>query len=90
MIDYKKFKDKIIVYNTKDFNIVQSLDCGQIFRYNINDNIAIVYSKDKKAICETCEDRVEIKTLDVDYFEDFFDLKTNYANIKNQLKPKLS
>lgn len=83
---YIKQKNKIIVTDLKDFNIVQTLDCGQIFRYKIKDNIAIVNSLNKQAIIETQENQTIINTNDVDYFEHFFDLKTDYGEIKNALR----
>jgi len=85
-MNYIKENNKIIIMGTEDFNIVQILECGQIFRFNIKENFAVVYSKDKKAEIKTGIDKVEISTNDVDYFEYFFDLKTNYSKIKEQLK----
>ena len=41
---------KIVISETQDFNINQTLDCGQIFRYQINGNLATVYSKNKRVI----------------------------------------
>lgn len=79
-------KDKIVITDTNDFNVVQTLDCGQIFRYVINDNIAYVYSKDKMAKLTTYNDRIEIESDDIDYFYNFFDLDTDYSKIKNELK----
>lgn len=79
-------KHEIIVYDLKDFNINQILDCGQIFRYQIDGDCAVVFSKDKKAVVETFNDKVVIKTDNVDYFENFFDLKTDYSAIKQNLK----
>lgn len=86
---YKKSNDRIEIYGLEDFNIVQILNCGQIFRYSIDGDTAVVYSKDKKAVIKTLNDKVVILTDDVDYFEDFFDLKTDYGKIKNQLKSDL-
>lgn len=81
-----KNKDSIVVYNPEDFNVVQTLECGQIFRFNIEGNSATVYSKDKRAKLYTYNDRIEIKTSDVDYFYNFFDFSTDYSKIKNELK----
>ena len=82
---YVKSSNKITIYDLNDFNAKQILDCGQIFRYTINDNIAIVHSQDKQATITTEVDKVVILTKDVDYFENFFDLKTDYAKIKEEL-----
>jgi len=82
---YIKEKNKIIIYNLEDFSINQILECGQIFRFWINDNDAEIVSTDKYAKILTFADRVEILTLDTDYFENFFDLKTDYSKIKKEL-----
>ena len=79
-----------MVYNKQDFNIAHILECGQIFNYEKIDNNYIVYAEDKMAkVIEKC-DNYEIITPDTSYFENFFDLKTNYSIIKQQLKNKYS
>lgn len=83
---YEKQENKIIVYGLDDFNVRQTLDCGQIFRYRINGNQADVFSRDKKASIITYDNRIEILTQDVNYFEKFFDLETDYNIIKNSLR----
>ena len=83
---YIKHKDKIEIFSLEEFNINQILDCGQIFRYLIADKKAIVISKNHFASVFTDKNKVEIITKDVDYFEHFFDLKTKYTDIKEQLK----
>ena len=82
MMNYTKNINEIIVYGTQSFNIKQTLDCGQIFRYHIEDDNAVVYSKDKRAVVKTEQNKIIILTDDVDYFENFFDLKTDYEKIK--------
>jgi len=82
----KSNKQKISVKNLTDFNINQIFDCGQIFRYFVDDNHAFVVSKDKFACVKTKDDEVEIFSEDAKYFENFFDLKTDYTKIKNELK----
>lgn len=85
-MEYIKTKNKIEILNLKEFDITQILDCGQIFRYFINGRDSIVVSRNHFALVCTHENNAEIITKDVDYFEKFFDLKTNYADIKNKLK----
>lgn len=85
-MQYKKTKNQIKIDETSNFNIVQTLDCGQIFRYTINGDYAVVYSMDKKAEIYTNSNSIIIQTKDVDYFETFFDLQTDYAKIKHNLK----
>ena len=86
MKNYVKKGNEIIVYNLKDFNVKQTLDCGQIFRYLINGNNAIVHSKNKQAIIRTEVDRIVITSDEIDYFETFFDFETDYGKIKKELK----
>ena len=83
---YKKLKDKIVIEDMAEFNINQILDCGQIFRYNILGNVAEVVSIDKYARIVTYDDKIEMFSEDLDYFEHFFDLKNNYADIKSRLR----
>lgn len=85
-MNYEIKSNEIIVYDIQNFNVKQTFDCGQIFRYSINENKAVVFSKDKKAELETLADKVIIRTDDPQYFERFFDLKTDYSNIKRKLK----
>ncbi len=79
-------KDKLIIHNPEDFNVVQTLDCGQIFRYVIVGNEADVYSLDKYAHLITYSDRIEINSRDIEYFYHFFDLARDYGKIKKKLR----
>ncbi len=81
-----KEKNKIIVEGCEDFNVVQTLNCGQIFRYVIDGEKADVYSLDKHATLITNKNKVEIITNDTDYFYNFFDFNCNYSKIKQELK----
>ena len=83
---YSVEKNKIIIKDLSNFNIVQTLDCGQIFRYKIQESNAVVYSKDKRAMIKTKENYIEIETDDIDYFVNFFDLNRDYSFIKKELK----
>lgn len=82
---YKKLKDRIVIEDLSQFNVKQIFDCGQIFRYNICGNIAEVISVDKYAKLVSFDDKVEIFSDDLDYFEHFFDLKRDYDEIKTKL-----
>lgn len=82
----ERLKDKIICHDPHDFNVVQTLECGQIFRFSISNNVARVFSGDKMATLTTYKECIEINTQDVDYFYRFFDFDTDYSAIKNALK----
>ena len=82
----KKEKDRLIILDTQDFDVVQTLNCGQIFRFVINGNEALVYSKDKCAKIDWDKNKIEINTQDIASFYNFFDLNTDYSKIKKILK----
>lgn len=79
-------KDSLLIKGTEDFNVIQTLNCGQIFRYVIDGDTAVVYSKDKKALLSWTNDTIEITSKDLDYFYHFFDLSRDYSIIKSTLK----
>ena len=83
---YSISKDKITINNTQDFNIAHILECGQIFRYTKLSDRYVVYSNQYKAEILETNTGYEIITNNVDYFVNFFDLSTDYAQIKQQLK----
>lgn len=85
-MEIKRFANKLVIKSPQDFNVKQTLDCGQIFRYNIVGNEAIVYSQNKMAKVKFFDNSVEIHTNDTDYFYNFFDLNTDYSKIKDVLK----
>lgn len=82
---YTKLKDMIVITDKTEFNIRQILDCGQIFRYVVNGNLAVVISTNHIAEITEFADRIEIFTEDVDYFVNFFDLDNDYNKIKKEL-----
>lgn len=77
---------KINYNDLTQFNIKQILDCGQIFRYSIVENNAIVISKNNIAFIIQDKNTAEILSTDKKYFETFFDLDTDYNKIKQELK----
>lgn len=81
-----KESNKITILNTQDFDVIQTLNCGQIFRYVIDGNTALVYSLDKCARLSWGKDKIEIISDDIDYFYHFFDLDRDYTQIKNVLR----
>lgn len=84
-MDYVIKKDKIIISKTDEFDPRQILECGQMFRYVICDDYAQVYSCDKTAKIIKNGNNYEIITQNPEYFANFFDLKTDYSKIKNDL-----
>ena len=84
-MNYKISDNKIVINDLSQFNIQQILDCGQIFRYYIND-VAEVVSGEHYAQVFTFNKHIEIVTQDIEYFINFFDLERDYVKIKEQLK----
>ena len=78
--------NSIIIDCEDDFDIKQTLDCGQIFSYKLqDDNSYLVVSMDKWAKITYSGKQVTIESKDIDYFKTFFDLDTDYTLIRQQL-----
>ena len=75
----------IIVDNTKDFDIKDILECGQVFRFKKTHFGYVVYSLCHKAEIHVQEVYTKIVCDDVKYFEKYFDFCTDYAKIKSAL-----
>ncbi len=80
-----KIEDKKIIVSKEDFNIEHILYCGQIFSFAKKGDHFVCYSKDKKAEIFEKENCYEIITDCPEYFENFFDLKIDYHQIKEIL-----
>ena len=84
-MDYVLGKDYIEIFGKEDFDIKEILECGQVFSYKFMCDCYMVYSADKKAkVTETSLGYI-IKTNHPNYFENYFDLKTDYGKIKETL-----
>ncbi|MCR4661819.1 MAG: 8-oxoguanine DNA glycosylase [Clostridia bacterium] len=77
--------NSIVIEDDKDFVIEHILDCGQVFRYQKVENCHTLIAKDKICILQKQNTCVILKTSEVDFFLDYFDLKRDYSEIKNQL-----
>ena len=76
----QKFCDRLVLTDITNFKAKDILECGQIFRFEKNkDGHYTVFSLDKKADIFEYENRVEVVTKEVDYFEHFFDLNKDYS-----------
>lgn len=74
----------MIKVSSKYFNIKDTLDCGQIFRYRpLDGGRFLVISTDKACICYNDGDYayIECEDCDKDYFYNFFDLDRDYSKI---------
>ena len=81
----EEFDEYLLVTGLEDFDIRQTLDCGQVFRYKVTDFGYTVYSSDQKADIYCQNDALKIFTDNKKYFIKYFDFCTNYARIKSSL-----
>lgn len=89
-MNYKSFKNSIIIENIKNFNIEQTLDCGQCFRWNLNSKgmyqgvafgrLIFIYKENDNITIENTNEE-DFKNIWVKYF----DLSTDYSIIKEEL-----
>ena len=72
-----------IKYDKEYFNILDTLECGQTFRFEKKDNGYLVYSLDKCAFVYEEENYtiIECENQDKQYFINFFDLDRDYSLI---------
>ncbi len=82
---YKIEGQNIKIFGKDDFNPQHILECGQIFSYTKNERGYLVLSLDKSAQIFEEKDGFLIVSDDAKYFENFFDLKTDYSVLKKQL-----
>lgn len=82
---YLKEKNKLIISDANDFNIIHILECGQVFSYQKIGEAYYVFPKNKLCKVFVQDEKYIIETDDVLFFENYFDLKTDYSNIKKQL-----
>ena len=84
-MNIKRTKDEIIIKNKEDFNVKELLECGQVFSYEKINEDYVVISLDKFAVVSIKDDYTVIKSKDIDYFYNYFDLDTDYNKIKKRL-----
>ena len=84
---YEIKNNTIYVYDKSQFNPKHILECGQVFRFgkDENDNYYVI-SKDQKATIVDTEPCYEIHSTSAYYFAKYFDLDTDYNQIKTILK----
>lgn len=70
----------MFIVNDECFSVTDTLECGQIFRYEkLDQNSYGVFSRDKYARLVTTPQGVQVYTDDEGYFRNFLDLSGNYA-----------
>lgn len=77
----------IIIDKDYCFSPGKTLECGQVFRYEIlDDKTCSVISGDKYAKITENNENIVISTDDTDYFYKYFDLSTDYKTILDKSK----
>lgn len=71
----------MITIDNKFFNVRDTLNCGQVFRFFKRDDSYFCLSKDKIAKLFERGDKVVIEADDEKYFEDYFDLNRDYERL---------
>lgn len=71
----------MITFSDEFFNVYDTLNCGQVFRFYQKGDCYFVFSKDKTARLESKNGVVTIESLDEDYFKNYFDLDRDYGKI---------
>lgn len=73
---------KIFTFPTEYFNVCDTLECGQVFRYKqLDDNKWCVWSLNHYAELTQGDDVVTVVCDDEEYFRNYFDLSTDYGKI---------
>lgn len=84
-MQYTLYDNKIVITNSPDFSVHDTLVCGQVFRFEIiSPQKYLVFTGSHSATVEVGEQTTTIWG-DPTVFENYFDLKTNYAAIKAKL-----
>lgn len=71
---------------TDTFDIGQTLDCGQVFRYVKTENGYRIYAKNHVAYVEERAQDYLIECDDKDFFVNYFDFDTDYASIQAKVQ----
>ncbi len=73
------------IEKTPYFDLTQTLNCGQVFRFKENDGCYDVFALDHYAHIETKSDRYAVQCDDADFFGRYFDFDTDYASIQSEV-----
>ena len=79
-----EYDDYIEIIEPESFDIKETLECGQVFRYKVRDFGYTVYSLNHKADIY-CQNTIKIFTKDKKYFINYFDFFEDYDKIKSSL-----
>ena len=75
----------MILTNHKDFNLKQTFDCGQCFRWDMNESGVFVGVAGGYVIEAFQTEKEIIIDCPDDFIIEYFDFKRDYAKIKNSI-----
>lgn len=86
-MEYIQREDLLILLNLKSFNIKETLECGQCFRFNqIDENFYTIIANERVLHIKQDKTSVELFPCTINDFKDlwekYFDLQRNYCQIK--------
>lgn len=88
-MNYKAFENRIEVYDVKDFELKDTLQCGQCFRFYENEDGSFSgVAKDKSITLKKQGDTLSLFTSEDDFlcfWKGYFDLELDYSKIKEEL-----
>ena len=77
---------KFVVKKIPTFDIAQTLECGQVFRYGCENGIWHVNSLDHILYVKDNGNEYEMETDDVSYFKNYLDLDRDYESIQKEVQ----
>lgn len=80
--------EKLIIKKTPTFNIKQTLDCGQVFRYREEDGKFVLFAGKERAEITELGDEYSIVCTDAAFFQKYLDFDTNYDIIQLKSQDK--
>lgn len=86
MLKFTVLKNEIFIPTSNEFDAKQTLECGQVFRFKTTPFGYEVYTLNHKATIICQKSGTKIVCDDVNYFINYFDLLTDYAKIKQELR----
>lgn len=87
-MEYTIEKNLIRVKNDEFFNPIDTVTCGQLFRYKVDGENVTVFSKNKMAKIVKTDSGYDIFTNDPKYFVNYLDFDRNYGIIYTKLIDK--
>ena len=86
---YKAFENRIEVYGLTDFELKDTLMCGQCFRFReLEDGSFYGVALDKEITLSKADGTLTLNVTEADFlsfWKDYFDLETDYGKIKSDL-----